>query len=105
MSLLAFLDRDHSLAGDDYSRWLVPPAALAIHLSIGQAYSMSVFNLPMSRLLGITSSSPGDWKLTSIAAIFSAAIVFLGLSAAVFGKWLERVGPRRRCSPRLAASA
>jgi molybdopterin-dependent oxidoreductase alpha subunit len=89
------LARERTVAKPGFSRWLVPPAALAIHLCIGQAYSMSVFNLPMSRLLGITRPAPRDWKLTSIAAIFSVAIVFLGLSAAVFGKWLERVGPRK----------
>jgi molybdopterin-dependent oxidoreductase alpha subunit len=89
------LDRDRIIAKPGYSRWLVPPAALAIHLCIGQVYAMSVFNLPMTRLLGIDRSAPGDWKLTSLAAIFSVAIVFLGLSAALFGTWLERVGPRR----------
>ena len=95
MPLLSFLDREHSIAGEDYSRWLVPPAALAIHLSIGQAYAFSVFNLPLSRLLGGADSAPGDWKLSTIGWVFSIAIVFLGLSAAVFGAWLERVGPRR----------
>ncbi|HEY7232664.1 MAG TPA: MFS transporter, partial [Gemmatimonadaceae bacterium] len=95
MPLLSFLDREHSIAGEDYSRWLVPPAALAIHLSIGQAYAFSVFNLPLSRLLGGADSAPGDWKLSTIGWVFSIAIVFLGLSAAVFGAWLERVGPRK----------
>src|SRR6266496_578752 len=73
----------------------VPPAALAIHLSIGQAYAFSVFNLPLSRLLGRTESAPGDWKLSTIGWVFSLAIVFLGLSAAAFGRWVERVGPRK----------
>jgi MFS family permease len=95
MAALSFLDRDHSIAGDGYSRWLVPPAALAIHLSIGQAYAFSVFNLPLSRLVGGSDSAPTDWKLSTIGWVFSVAIVFLGLSAAVFGAWLERVGPRR----------
>jgi MFS family permease len=91
----AFLDREHSVADASYSRWLVPPAALAIHLSIGQAYAFSVFNLPLSRAIGITSSAPADWKLSTIGWVFSVAIVFLGLSAAVFGAWLERAGPRK----------
>ena len=95
MSLFAFLDRDHSVAAEDYSRWLVPPAALAIHLSIGQAYAFSVFNLPLSHAIGITDAAPGDWKLSTIGWVFSVAIVFLGLSAALFGPWLERVGPRK----------
>jgi MFS family permease len=93
--VLSFLDREHSIAGPHYSRWLVPPAALAIHLSIGQAYAFSVFNLPLSRAIGITKSAPDDWKLSTIGWVFSVAIVFLGLSAAVFGAWLERVGPRK----------
>ncbi|MEI9942522.1 MAG: OFA family MFS transporter [Pseudomonadota bacterium] len=92
---MGILDRARTIAKPGYNRWLVPPAALAIHLCIGQVYSLSVFNLPMTRLLGITQATPADWKLTSIAAIFSIAIVFLGLSAALFGKWLERVGPRK----------
>ena len=92
---LSFLDREHSIAGPGYSRWLVPPAALAIHLSIGQAYAFSVFNIPLSRTVGITDSAASDWKLSTIGWIFSVAIVFLGLSAAMFGAWLERVGPRK----------
>jgi len=94
-AVLAFLDRRRTVAGPGYSRWLVPPAALSIHLAIGEAYAFSVFNLPLTRLIGITESAPDDWKLTTLGWIFSIAIVFLGLSAAVFGKWLERVGPRQ----------
>jgi MFS family permease len=93
--MASVLDRERTIANPGYSRWLVPPAALAIHLCIGQAYAFSVFNLPMTKLIGITKSAPEDWKLPSLAVIFSVAIVFLGLSAAVFGKWLERVGPRK----------
>ncbi len=73
----------------------MPPAALAIHLSIGQVYAFSVFKIPLSRLIGGAQSTPGDWSLTTLAWIFSVAIVVLGLSAAIFGAWLERVGPRR----------
>ena len=73
----------------------MPPAALAIHLCIGQAYAFSVFKLPLSKLIGVTESAPDDWKLSTLGWVFSCAIVFLGLSAAVFGAWLERVGPRR----------
>ena len=89
------LDREHIVAGPGFNRWLVPPAALCVHLCIGSAYAFSVFNLPMSRLLGITKSTPDDWKLTSLGWIFSLAIVFLGLSAAFTGTWLDRVGPRK----------
>jgi MFS family permease len=68
---------------------------LAIHLCIGQVYAMSVFKLPMTKLIGITKSGPGDWSQTQIALIFSIAIFFLGMSAAIFGKWMERNGPRK----------
>jgi MFS family permease len=95
MAILSFLDRERSIAHPGYSRWLVPPAALAIHLSIGQAYAFSVFKIPLTQLLGIGKSMPDDWKQTQIAWIFSLAIVMLGLSAATFGKWLEGAGPRK----------
>jgi MFS family permease len=74
---------------------LIPPCALATHLCIGQAYAISVFNLPLSRQLGISHSVPGDWKLTELGWIFTIAIFFLGASAAVFGKWVQSQGPRK----------
>ncbi len=74
---------------------MVPPAALCVHLCIGQAYAFSVFNLPLSRLLGVAQSGPGDWKLTQLGWIFSIAIFMLGVSAAVFGRWVEEGGPRK----------
>jgi MFS family permease len=95
LSPLRLLDRSQTVAGPGYNRWLVPPAALAIHLAIGQAYAFSVFNLPLTRIIGVTESAPSDWKLTTLGWIFSLAIVFLGLSAAVFGRWLEIAGPRK----------
>jgi len=90
-----FLDRSHSVAPPGFNRWLVPPAALCIHLAIGQAYAFSVFSKPMSMLLGVSAPAAGDWKITDIGWIFSLAIVFLGLSAAFGGKWVESVGPRK----------
>lgn len=95
MAFLSFLDREKSVAHPGYSRWLVPPAALAIHLSIGQAYAFSVFKIPLTQLLGVSKALPDDWKQTQVAWIFSLAIVILGLSAAAFGKWLEGAGPRK----------
>ena len=95
MSLTSVLDRSRCIAPPDYDRWRVPPAALAIHLAIGQVYAFSVFNLPLSRLVGVTESVASDWKLTTIGWIFSVAIVFLGLSAFAFGRWLEDAGPRK----------
>ncbi len=90
--MLAFLNRDRSVAPAGYSRWLVPPAALAIHLSIGQVYAFSVFKNP---LLALHAADGSAWDLKSIGYIFSIAIAFLGLSAALFGAWLETAGPRR----------
>ncbi len=90
-----FLDRAHSVAAPGFSRWLVPPAALCIHLAIGQAYAFSVFNKPMSQLIGVSAPAPGDWSIPALGWIFSLAIVFLGLSAAFAGKWVERAGPRK----------
>jgi MFS family permease len=91
----SFLARERTVAAPGYQRWLVPPAALAVHLCIGQAYALSVFSLPMSRLLGITQAGPGDWPLTTTVWMFNIAFATLGTSAFVWGKWLERVGPRR----------
>jgi len=84
---LSFLDREHTVAARGYNRWLIPPAALAVHLSIGEIYGFSVFkNALVERF---------DTSLTAIGVIFSIGIVMLGLSAAVGGTWVERVGPRK----------
>ncbi len=90
-----FFDRAHSIAPPDYNRSLIPPAALAVHLSIGSVYAFSTFNLPLTHLIGGTKQAPGDWTIPDVLWIFSIAILFLGLSAAVFGRWVERVGPRK----------
>ncbi|HEV7551374.1 MAG TPA: OFA family MFS transporter [Candidatus Angelobacter sp.] len=108
MAAFSFLDRNRSIAKPGFSRWLVPPAALSIHLAIGQAYAFSVFKKPLNYLVqvstvggglkalpGVDSPNLADWKFTDLGWIFSIAIVFLGLSAAIFGKWLEKAGPRK----------
>ena len=87
MRFLSVLSKERSVAPPGYSRWLIPPAALAIHLSIGQAYAFSVFKLPLVERFGSSD--------TAIAVIFSIAIVMLGLSAAFGGTWMERNGPRK----------
>ncbi len=92
---VGLFNRERTIAGIGFSRWMVPPAALCVHLCIGQAYAFSVFNLPMTRLIGITQSAPDDWKLTDLGWIFSIAIFFLGASAALLGRWVEEGGPRR----------
>ncbi|WP_200947841.1 L-lactate MFS transporter [Phycicoccus sp. Root101] len=84
---MSILDRSRSVARPGYSKWLIPPAALAVHLSIGQVYAFSVFKTSLVDHFG-TSQTP-------VAAIFSIAIVMLGLSAAVLGTWVEREGPRK----------
>jgi len=93
--MTGFLDKEHIVAPPGFNRWLIPPAALAIHLSIGQVYAFSVFNEPMTRIIGVTESAPADWKLTTLGWIFSIAIAVLGVTAAFGGRWLERVGPRK----------
>ncbi len=89
------LDKERTIAKPGFNRWLVPPAALAIHLSIGMAYGFSVFWLPLSRALGVTGPVPGDWKISTLGWMYTLFFVFLGGSAAVFGRWLERNGPRK----------
>jgi MFS family permease len=95
MSSLSILDREHTVAGRGFNRWLVPPAALCIHLCIGEVYAFSVFNLPLTKLIGVTKAAPGDWSLADVGWIFSVAILFLGLASAFTGAWLDRVGPRK----------
>ena len=93
---MSFLDRESTVAPPGYNRWLVPPAALAIHMCIGQVYGFSVFKIPLTRLIGLTAESKGqDWTQEQIAWVFSIAIAVLGLSAAFLGTWAERNGPRK----------
>ncbi len=90
-----FLSKARIIAPPGFNRWLVPPAALAIHLSIGMAYGFSVFWLPLSRAIGITTPVPEDWKVSTLGWMYTLFFVMLGSSAAVFGPWLEREGPRK----------
>lgn len=86
--------KERITATPGYNRWLVPPASIAIHLCIGSVYAWSNFNAPLCKVQGVVASAPDDWTLSQVVWIFTVAIVFLGLSAAFAGKWLERVGPR-----------
>ncbi len=101
-----FISRERTIAGPAFNRWLVPPAALAIHLCIGMAYGFSVFWLPMSKMLpGAALCSSGfiaeltatncNWSVADVTHIFETFIAMLGISAAIWGGWLERAGPRR----------
>ena len=87
MAVMEMLDRRHTVATQSYNRWLIPPAALAVHLCIGQAYATSVYKNSLIEHF--------DASQTAIGFVFSIAIVMLGLSAAVFGTWVEKVGPRK----------
>ena len=87
MAVLEVLDRRHTVAPRSYNRWLIPPAALAVHLCIGQAYATSVYKNSLIEHF--------DASQTAIGFVFSIAIVMLGLSAAVFGTWVDKVGPRK----------
>jgi len=93
-NMFSFLMKDKIMAPEGYNRWRVPPASIAIHLCIGSVYAWSIFNPALIKELGVVSSSADDWTLSSVIWIFSVAIVFLGLAAAIAGKWLEDVGPR-----------
>ncbi|MFY9737675.1 MAG: MFS transporter, partial [Candidatus Cybelea sp.] len=93
---MAFFDRSNAMAKPGFNRWLVPPAALCIHLCIGEVYAFSVFTKPMAQAIGITAPKSGaDWTVPQLGWIFSLAILILGLSAAFGGKWVERAGPRK----------
>jgi MFS family permease len=99
------LDRSRIIADASFNRWLVPPAALAIHLCIGMAYGFSVFWLPLSKTVGrdcrdmslgqalVTTAC--DWRISDLGWMFTLFFVFLGLAAAIWGGWLERAGPRK----------
>ena len=104
------LARERTIARPGFNRWLVPPAALAIHLCIGMAYGFSVFWLPLSKALGIKEAincgpevgflqelfvSNCDWKISTLGWMYTLFFVLLGSSAALWGGWLERVGPRK----------
>ncbi len=104
------LDKERIIAGPGFNRWLVPPAALAIHLCIGMAYGFSVFWLPLSKALGVKDaikcgpevgffteifSTSCDWKISTLGWMYTLFFVLLGSSAATWGGWLERAGPRK----------
>ncbi len=93
---MSFLDREATIAKPSYSRWSFPPAAIAVQMCIGQVYAFSVFNVPLTRLIGVKQSVAGqDWTIPQVGWIYTISLVLLGLSAAVFGKWVERSGPRK----------
>jgi MFS family permease len=107
--IAGILDRERIIAAAGFNRWLVPPAALCIHLCIGMAYGFSVFWLPLSRAVGLTASkscpdmslaqelftTTCDWRIASMGWMFTLFFVVLGVSAALWGGWLERAGPRK----------
>jgi MFS family permease len=88
------LSKERIIAPPSFNRWLVPPASVAIHLCIGSVYAWGIFNPALMRALGVVTPAAEDWLLSQTNRTFTIAIVFLGLSAAIAGKWLEDVGPR-----------
>jgi len=94
MSLMSHLTKDKIVAKEGFNRWWIAPAAVALHLCIGSVYAWSIFNPALVKQLGVVVAAADDWSLSSVIWIFSTAIVFLGLAAALGGKWLEKVGPR-----------
>jgi MFS family permease len=92
--MFEILSRNRIIAQPGFNRWKVPPASIAIHLCIGSVYAWSIYNPPLTRLFGVVTPASGDWSLQDVTWIFSVAIVFLGLAAALAGHWLDKVGPR-----------
>jgi len=119
---IGLFDKARIIAPPGYNRWLVPPAALAIHLCIGMAYGFSVFWLPLGRAVGVSEGldkaipCPGDattflgklgilghalfatdcdWTQFDLGWMYTLFFVLLGTSAAIWGGWLERAGPRK----------
>jgi MFS family permease len=116
-----FLSKEHITANASFNRWLVPPAALAVHLSIGMAYGFSVFWKPLGNALKDASGEPlkacaagattfgeklsgtatalfatdCNWTQFDLGWMYTLFFVLLGCSAAVWGGWLERAGPRK----------
>jgi MFS family permease len=93
--MTSLLSKDRIVARPGFNRWLIAPAALGIHLCIGSVYAWSLFNPALIKRVGVVTSAADDWSLRSVVWVFTVAIVSLGLSAALAGKWLERVGPRK----------
>jgi MFS family permease len=119
--MASFLSKEYITAKPDFNRWLVPPAALAIHLSIGMAYGFSVFWKPLGNALVGEDGKPlaacaagattfGDklagtaraltatdcnWTQFDLGWMYTLFFVLLGCSAALWGGWLEREGPRK----------
>src|SRR5262250_628985 len=106
---IGLLDRERIIGRAGFNGWTVPPAALCIHLCIGMAYGFSVFWLPLSRAIGLDKSvacpditlfgelftTTCDWRISSLGWMYTLFFVVLGSSAAIWGGWLERAGPRK----------
>ena len=119
--MAGFLAKENTIANANFNRWLVPPAALAIHLSIGMAYGFSVFWKPLGNALmgedgkplaacaaGATTfgeklagtakalfATDCNWTQFDLGWMYTLFFVLLGCAAAIWGGWLEREGPRK----------
>ena len=114
------LDKERIIAGPGFNRWLVPPAALAIHLCIGMAYGFSVFWLPLSKALGIKEAikcgpevgflaqlftTTCDWQISTLGWMYTLFFVLLGSSAAIWAAGLSALARARRVWWQLCAGA
>jgi OFA family oxalate/formate antiporter-like MFS transporter len=68
------------------NRWLIALSAVGIHISIGSVYAWSNFTNPLIEKFG--------WSSSQVQFTFSLAILFLGLSAAFMGHFVEKYGPK-----------
>ena len=92
--MAGLLSKARIVAKPGFNRWWIAPAALGIHLCIGSVYAWSLFNPALIKRIGVVTSAADDWSLKGVVWVFTVAIVFLGLAAAIAGHWLEKVGPR-----------
>jgi len=118
--MASFLSKERTIASGDYNRWLIPPAALAVHLCIGMAYGFSVFWKPLAKELSLDgkpleacsagavtfadklsgtmralTATDCNWTQFDLGWMYTLFFVLLGCSAALWGGWLERAGPRK----------
>ena len=92
--MLEFLYKPAIIAPPDYNRWLMAPCAVGLHICIGSVYAWSLINPLLTKRVGVVASSADDWLLSDAVLVFTIAVLMLGLTAAVAGSWLEKVGPR-----------
>eukprot|EP01147_Barroeca_monosierra_P002537 gene2537-5457_t len=89
-----FLSIESIQAPASFNRWLLLPPAVLAHMALGSVYAWSILNSSFVRNIGVVGSAADDWSLSDVVPIFAVICGVHGLSAALFGRWQERVGPR-----------